>query len=473
MKNLLNTLLLLLPWTIFAQKITISEEIQLRNDISYDIIGNYKDRTLLFRNRVTQFDVEAFNKEMRQSWTKELKLEKRSPKIIGIAPGDTSFMLFYQYRDKGSQIVKANRYDPAANLRDTATLKDLGFLFYTPNFQMVLSEDKNKAVLYYVENQQTFHALGFDLETMEVLWDKSFKPNDLNYWEDFLQVIVDNNANMYLVLEKNRFRFRRDPHYHEIWQVNETDNTPLRIVLPMGEERTSYDVRFAYDNKNEQLIGAGMYTDKNLDRAEGYYYLQLDPKNPGTFLLSFAEFDDDFVTNLIGKPVEDNKGVMEVAVRDLVLRNDGGILMIAERTREQARVLSGGRAFVDAGVRQIVDHYYDDIFIISIHPTGDTHWRTILYKKQYSQDDNAIYSSFFLFKTMNSLHLLFNDEISYENTVSEYVVFGNGSFDRKSVLSTAKLDLRLRFRDAVQISADALIIPSERRNRLRLVRLQY
>ena len=113
------------------------------------------------------------------------------------------------------------------------------------------------------------------------------------------------------------------------------------------------------------------------------------------------------------------------------------------------------------------------MFVISIHPDGKTHWKTILHKKQYSQDDDGIYSSFFLFKTPSNLRFLFNDEIRYENTVSEYVLNGVGAYERKSLLSTANLDLRLRFRDAMQVSAQELIVPSERRNRLRLVKLQY
>lgn len=473
MKKLFLLLIITLPVVLTAQKLTISEEILLRNDVAYEIVGSFKDRVLLFRNRVNQFEIEAFDRNMRQTWTKELDLEKRAPKPIGFAPTDTSFLLFFQYRDKGHQILKVNTYDPAANLRDTMTLKDLGFTFYTPNYQLVLSEDKSKVLLYYLENQQTFHSTAFDVLTQQVLWDKSFLPNDISFWEEFQQIIVDNNANMYLILEKNRFRFKREPHYHEIWMVNNDAATPQRFAVPMGEDRTTFDVQFAYDNMNQQIVAAGLYAERSVERAEGYYYLRMEPEKPGNYLLSFEEFDDEFITGLRGKRVEDNKGLTEVVVQDLVLRQDGGVLMVAELTHEQARIMGGGRSFANNGARQIVDHYYDDIFVISIHPDGKTHWNTTLYKKQYSQDDDAIFSSFFLFKTTNSLHFIFNDEIKFENTVSEYVVFGNGGFDRKSMLSTEKLDLRLRFRDAIQLSAAELIIPSERRNRLRLVKLEY
>jgi hypothetical protein len=92
-----------------------------------------------------------------------------------------------------------------------------------------------------------------------------------------------------------------------------------------------------------------------------------------------------------------------------------------------------------------------------------------LHKKQYSQDDEAIFSSFFLLKSPDRLHFMFNDEIKYENTCSEYVLNPIGEFDRNSLLSTVNQGLRLRFRDAIQISATECLAPSEFRNRLRLV----
>ena len=84
--------------------------------------------------------------------------------------------------------------------------------------------------------------------------------------------------------------------------------------------------------------------------------------------------------------------------------------MIAERNRllERAMTAASRSSYVgDDGRGYIVDYHYEDIVVISIHPDGQTHWKTILPKRQYSQDDNAIYSSFFLLKTPKSLRLLF------------------------------------------------------------------
>ena len=69
--------------------------------------------------------------------------------------------------------------------------------------------------------------------------------------------------------------------------------------------------------------------------------------------------------------------------------------------------------------------------------------------------------------------LLFNDEIKYETTCSEYVLSPAGDFDRNSLLTTDGQNLRLRFRDALQVSAGECLVPSEFRNKLRLVLLRF
>ena len=173
-----------------------------------------------------------------------------------------------------------------------------------------------------------------------------------------------------------------------------------------------------------------------------------------------------------------NKGIFETQVQEIVLRRDGGILMVTERVKTNQRNYGANTAaYYTRNVRNdlvgMVDFYYEHMLVISIHPDGEQHWANVLRKKQYSQDDAAIFSSYFLQKTPSSLHLVFNDEVREENTVSEYIIQGNGDFERNSVMSTENQKLRLRFRDAIQTGSKEMLIPSERRNRLKLVRVKY
>ncbi len=465
--------LLQAPLFLFAQKITVSEPIVLRSDIAYELIGDLGGNTLVFRDKGTSFEVVAFNQQLKESWSKDIELDNRQPKIIGLVAGKAHFTIVYQFREKSHTIIKAHKYGPGANLLDSVSLADLGYMFYNPGFEFVRSDDRSKGLVYFLEKQELVKAYSIDLENLHLKWQAVFQPDDFSYFQNFREIMVDNYGNMTLIMEKNNFRSKREGHHFEINTYYGASAKLVKYTVPMPDKLT-YDAYFTYDHLNDRLIAAGLYSDKNLGRADGYFFLTIPPQNHEQYQLTLQEFDEEFISTLVGKDGDKAKGLAEASIQEAVLRLDGGILLIGERNRTYERRAAGvNRTFYDVSGRFAVDYYYDEVFVISIHPNGETHWKTVLHKKQYSQDDDGMYSSYFLFKTPSNLRFLFNDEIKYENTVSEYVLKGNGVAERNSLLSTENLKLRLRFRDAVQVNAGELIIPSERRNRLKLVRLEY
>lgn len=463
--------LLLLPLGALAQNILVSEDMPMKNDASYELIGELKGNILLYHNRSMEHEIQCFDQRMQLSWSKELDLERRTARTMGlISDQEDDFTLFYHYRRKGNTLVKAHKYDAGANLLDSTLVFDYGFLFFTPRFELVQSEDRSKALIFFIEKQSIMRAVSFDVDSMQLLWETSFSPEDYSYNEDDLQLLVDNTGNMHLIIEKDNFRSRRKDHFYEIHSYyGSGDYRTFDIDM---QQHLTFDVYFEYDNLNQRLIAAGFYSEKDLSRANGFFYVNIDPRSPEDAATGFHKFDTETLSGLLGKRGRRAKGLPEISVQEVVLRRDGGALLIGERNRMFERGGSS-RTYYDGINRFMVDYYFDDLLVASIHPDGDLHWTTILHKKQYSQDDNGIYSSYFLFKTPSSLRFLFNDEIRYENTVSEYILTGRGNYDRNSLLSTENLDLRLRFRDALQTASNTLIVPSERRNRLKLVKMEF
>lgn len=463
----------LLAGQLFAQKMTVSEEVSISNDVSYDVLGEYGSQVLLFRNGKTVFKVQAFDQQMRMSWDKELTLDRRLPKVLGILPTPKDFSVIYSFRKRNHTYLKVHRYDPAANLIDSTELINLGYLFYTPNFQLTRSEDRSKLLLHFAENQSVVHSYVFSTDTYELLWENDFEPENFSYGRDFVQATISNKGEVNYILQKNNWRSRSKQHYYEIHAFDGSSRSAH--VIPMNGRQT-FDVVFEADNLNDQLVAGGLYSENNSERSEGYFYFKMRPiagEIPDS--VEFRAFDAAFLENLQGRDYRKGKGLSETSVREFVLRRDGGILLVGERTRQLQRRSNAmpARSFDPAGLRGMVDYYFEEVFVLSIHPSGDLHWNTILHKKQYSQDDSGIYSSYFLFKSAGLLRFLFNDEIRNENTVSEYIINGVGKYDRNSIFSTTKLDLRLRFRDGLQVSSNTMIIPSERRNRLKLVKVEY
>jgi hypothetical protein len=467
--------LLILPAIGLAQRITISEDISIRNDKQYELLGKLKDRFLVFLDKPNEYRIQAYDMSMRLSWDKEIELEGKRAQLVGLLSADDHFFVFYTIKKKDDYFLKMHQYDAGASLVDSATVCNFGSSPYAPKPQLIYSENKTKILIHQFKRQSELFAASYDLTNRKILWEMMFTPSDFNIYRDIYQWAYSDKGDAFFIIGLENRKARKDLHNFRIYHCAEGNPIPATRTVAMDDQLT-YDVKFVYDNLQHKLVGGGFYSEKNRGKANGSFYLKIDPAVLDNHQLYFFPFEDDFVSEVMeAKENQSARGMENVNIIGIVLRQDGGILLIAELTKEfERRMASASRGYIGAdGSRYIVDYYHDDMFIISIHPNGEIHWQSILHKKQYSQDDNGVYSSFFMMKTPSTLRFLYNDDIKNENTVSEYLVDGYGISDRNSVMSTENQDIQLRFRDAVQFGPTDVVVPSERRHRLRLVKLEF
>ena len=451
----------------------VSEGISIRNDYGYELIGRLRDRILVFRDKYEDFEVQAFDAQMHFSWSRELDdLERHGVQILSVVGGKNDFSIIYKLRRRGHFLLRVHKYDPGANLIDSMTVVDYGDRVFTPpNLEVVQSEDRNYFVVYNTAERNKLESVCFRLDKMQVAWSKDIALEDNYFGANDESMTLSNSGDFYLISEKNNRRTKLEDHAFHILRVNGVSDA--LTTTPAPDFLTSH-VEFTYDNLHQQLVGAGMFADKNRDRANGVFFLRASSDGREPAGLHTEPFDDKFISIVRQKDVEDdNRGISDADIRQLILRQDGGVILIAERNHEVQRGSAAGRGFLREGMRMVVDFYFDDVLVIALQPDGQTQWKTVLHKKQYSQDDDGTFSSYFLQQTPDKLRFLFNDEIKYENTCSEYVLSPLGEYDRNSLLTTANQGLRLRFRDALQVSATECLIPSEFRNKLKLVLLKF
>lgn len=466
---------ILLPVRILTgQTALISDPLAIRNDYGYEIIGRMRDRVLLFRDKFNEFEVQAFDNQMHLSWSKELEdLGRRAIQVVAVIPGRNDFTVIHKVRRKGHTILRIHKYDPGANLIDSMTVKDFGERVFTPpNLEYIQSEDRNCIMVYNDAEHEKMEMVCFRLDKMQVLWDKDVLLESTDRYDpDPFEMTLSNSGELFFISEKNNKRSRLENHAYQILHIDAAGDNMFRVPL---QEFQTLDAKFSIDNLNNCLTGVGIWGDKTRNRANGTFFLSISLDNKKSPVLHYETFDEKFLSILRQRDVEEgSKGVSDCEVRQVVLRHDGGALLIAERNHEVQRGAAAGRGFLRDGMRMIVDYYYDDMFAIAFAPDGRPHWKTVLHKKQYSQDDEGTFSSYFLVKNAEHLRFLFNDEIKYENTCSEYVLSPAGEFDRNGILNTMNQGLRLRFRDALQVNANECLIPSEFRNRLRLVLVRF
>ncbi len=481
MKKLLTLLIIFQSLIATAQTLSMSEEISFGGADGYGIIGKYNDRLLFFLLDDREVKLKAFDNKMHKMWERELEPDrKNSSTILEVLGTRQDFNLIYQYRKKNHNYIKIHKYDGQAKLLDSVTVYDWGKEFTSPKLELLYSEDKKSILIYESIENHRIKAVAINLDSLRPIWDKTIdvKP-DWNRYDRFEQMIFNNDAEFYSITEEDN-RINSEKHRFDITKYSKEEGQK-NFSLPITD-MVSLDVKFSFDNINKQLVAAGLYSAKNFIRAQGHYFISLPPQylEGGTFTFALHPFDDDLASALLGKKITDTKGLVDLKVQDIVHRLDGGILAIIEQAkiverRSTPTVMNTGR-YLGGGAAALglaMDYFYENVFALSISPQGEAQWRSIFHKKQISQDDDARFSSYFLAKTPTALRFLFNDEVERSTTVSEFVLNGAGQGERHAIMNTQGQDLFLRFRDAMQIAANEIIVPSDDRRRVRLVKIQY
>jgi len=472
-RHILSIVMFLLSAQLAAQVITVSNEISLRAEYVYDILGQIDEQVILIRDGINEFDLQAFDQNLRQTWEREEKLDSRKARIIDIIERRNDFKIVYSDEVKDTLLIKVRTYNGKAQMQRMDTIRTMKRGFIRPKFRFTHSEDDNIFLMTELENERMVAAFCYDLEKGELLWESQFEFQDINFREEYRKTIITNDGTMYIVFEKNNLRLRKSEHSLGVFRFDQHRKQFDILAVPLAEF-TTYDAFFKFDNLNEKLILLGLYSDKNTGNTDGMYHVVVDHNQFATEpQFNLVGYSEELIADFYGKYEADRESLSNLDIQDVILRQDGGILIIAEENKEYERLSYGARRDFYGSSRFSVDYYYEDIILLAINPDGTAHWQKLLPKRQYSNDDDAVYSSYFLFTNPSYLRILYNDEIRNENTVSEYILNGGGNITRRSLMSTDNQKLKLQIKNAVQIDQDDLIIPSVRGRKLKLVKLSY
>ena len=470
-------LLLFVLVPCWGQDLVLSEAVPLRNEVAYYLVGKFKEKHLILRERPNKITVNAYNADMTLGWEKELELPKKRPEIIDIWDYDNRFYVLFRNRVKGETHLRMHKYDGGANLVDSTLVKNLGGQFLKPEFSILQSENRRMLQIEEKNYSESREVLVFDLDRMEMLYETTFSPRDFNPNSDYDQLLVDNEGSSYHVIERFNRKSKKKAHHFAIYAHDALTDREGSFQVRMNG-RMSYDVLFAVDNQNDAIVGAGYYIDKAYSKASGSFYVSAPIGNPSSAAGKFIPFDKTLLETVEGQNKKQKTFLSEIRVKDLIVRRDGGVLIVGEKfKRLDSRLAPATQATTTSFSNNLnpfaADYFFDDIFIVAHHPDGDMHWTNFFYKRQYSKNDQGVFSSYFVMKTPSQLRFLFNDEIVQNTTVSTYNVSPEGSYNRKALLNANFQNIKLRFVDSKQVAANEVIVPSEFKSELRLLKVLF
>ena len=461
---------------ICAQEVLISKDINVRLDANYELLGKVGDNILLFRDVEENQLIEVFDNDLAYKYGRDISLEGDKRRIYAVIADESQFSITYGVAERDSFLLRLKRMDGNGDLLDSLQLHSIARKDISGRFKYSFSEDRSKLLLFNKMRRDEFYFIMIDLVNGSLSWEQKIPIEEKNFDAEFQDILISNDEHVYMLFELSNNRYDRKKHSFEVFHFFENSGTTPPIVLSFPEF-LSKDTHLALDEKNGNVLIIGLYTEANRSSAYGYFY----SKFPSNFSLSEPEivlnqFDAKFLEEVYADRRRINETLDYYFIKDVVFTEDGGFIWIGEMYREYFRRTNNpyGRDVRNYGdSRGYIDYYNEDMVVFGLDPSGEELWRNVLYKKQFSQDDEAINASFFTMKTPSRLRLLYNDEIKKSNTVSEYLLDPLGNFHRKTVLNTEYEKLRLQFVDSRQIDGASLVVPSLTASTLNLVKISF
>src|SRR6187397_2980445 len=95
-----------LGYISFGQAITISEELPLRNEFNYTILGWISGDLLLLRDKGHEFYVQSFDNDLHLKWEREISLGTDKTDLIGVVSHNDRIHILFGMREKGTYYIQ-------------------------------------------------------------------------------------------------------------------------------------------------------------------------------------------------------------------------------------------------------------------------------------------------------------------------------------------------------------------------------
>lgn len=407
---------LCLTVTTRAQEVTYSpfDKFDFRSD-DYGVVGMTGGYLYTYRNTADGGLLDAYDDSMNKVATVLLDFFPQKIYETRFISYPDKIIVLYQALESNKVVQYAALLDEKGRLKgrpvELGNTKTSIFGATKTYFSSAVSDNKKMIVIYSANDKGSevaFEGKWLDDKLTIIKRSRAVFKNDntiqhgevnvsndgVVYMTAFTQVGAQNNADAFWILSL---------------PVGATKFEPIELPLDTKFAASGY---MKIDNVNNQIYFGGFYANKKNDNYDGIIYADYDIAGNKYLTRKFIPFDQGLI-NAAGARRR-NHAFDNYQVEHLIVRNDGGFVLISEvhyiTTRSNYSPGFGYYSFYSPYMTTMVHEYhYNDIMALSYDKDGTRLWSSFISKEQYSQEDNGVFSSYALLNTGGTLAFLFND----------------------------------------------------------------
>ncbi len=450
----------------------------------FQVLGKNQSGILVHKYGKKNSIIEAYNSDLKLRWKKEMSFKEPGAQVKAVIPSLTRLHVFYFAQYKGYTKLHLQSLDDklkpvgrAIHIDSIPGYKDQVF----NKFRVINSLDKTKTMVYqpaYGDKGLEYVKVMCFNQSMKLLYRRRIEPGYSEKETKLRKTMVDNDGNGYWVIyetiKPNRRQTAIQNEFYLLKYMHETrqfDKIALNIDIPLVN-----GLKVDLDNANNRMVMTGLYALNEDEGAKGVFYQVIDLETQEAITTSLTPLDHEMIRGITGKDSSSNfDGLFSFSLSRVIPRFDGGAIAIAESRFDNSESvqMTSIVASTTPSFRTVNIIYFNDVVVFSIDPQGQIEWSSILRKKQVSEDDDGFYSSYALVMDKDKLRFVYNEEVFPKTNINEYALASNGEQRRNTIFNAADFNIMLVPQLAKQVTSNELVIPSYRRNYLRLVKINY
>lgn len=457
--------------SIYAQEVlyTKYDKFDFRSG-EFSVIGKVDDKLYVYRGSAEGYYMDAYDDDMERMATVILDfLPKRSFGTKFITYTDKMIIL-YQTTESNRVVQYGTVLDKDGRLlKEPVQIDEVKTSFLGGRsglYNYAISPDKEHIIIYGAGSKSTdLNArvmwLDSDLNKQSTSVVSFAADNDIAFGEG----IADNDGHFFLPAYTP---YGARQYADRIWMLslNVGADVFAEAELPLNNLFAAGTYMELSRNRERIYVG-GFYSDRKNGNFMGVVYSYYEV-NSGEFKetkhIPFSE-----KLRMASGERNKKRAFNDYRCKQLIVRNDGGFVMIAEdfyvTSRTNYNQGFGYYSWYYPSMSTNVREYnYGDIIAISCNGDGQPEWTKFVRKTQYSQEDGGLFSSYALINTGGSLGFLFNDFNLTRSRIQVASLDGNGQVNLSSLKGVNNDAPDWLPKSGKQVSANEFVVPCLKRN---------
>jgi len=392
--------------------------------ITYLVVGKFGDDVVILSRDAKNFYYNKMKGTKFISNTKlNLKYQKKSMNYEGhFIKNNELFILSSFYNSKVRKQYYFYRKFDVKQMKESGDLVLIGDIpvksrVRLGDISVAQSNDSTKIVLYMFnpdrgKKKQEIIFVVLDKD-MKVLWKKKSFIKYLDKEFKFTYVTVDNQGVVYFAGKRyfKKSGKKSTPYVYHIFIFKQGEEEPEDIEVNLHKYYINDMVLKVADNGD--IVFAGFYSPDKSWTIDGSFYLRLDGKTHEVVSDNYKEFTTSFITQGYSERIQNkakrkekkgkNVQFYEYDLNDIVMRSDGGIILVAEQFYITIYTTTSSNGTITTHYT----YYFNDIIIVNINNKGIIEWNKKISKSQVSGGPSHL--SFVMGVYNNNIYFIVND----------------------------------------------------------------